>query len=56
MPFIHGSLRRAIRGEIPLPQIIGVPEAVIRQNLQTGLPMMEQMEERVIRAARRSLG
>lgn len=56
MPFIHGSLRRAIRGELPPPQIVGVPEAVIRQNLRAGLPMMEQMEERVIREARRWLG
>jgi hypothetical protein len=56
MPFIHGSLRRSIRGELPVPQIIGVPEAVIRQNLRAGLPMMEQMEQRVIREARRWLG
>jgi hypothetical protein len=55
MPFIHGSLRRAIRGEVPPPQIVGVPEAVIRQQLQAGLPMMEQMEQRVIGEARRWL-
>lgn len=53
MPFIHGSLRRAIRGELPPPQIVGVPEAVIRQQLHAGLPMMEQMEQRVIGEARR---
>jgi thiamine kinase-like enzyme len=52
MPFIHGSLRRALRGDAPLPQIIGVPEDVIRQNLRAGLPMMERMEQRVIDAAR----
>jgi hypothetical protein len=52
MPFIHGSLRRALRGDIPLPQIIGVPEEVIHRNLRTGLPMMERMEQRVIDAAR----
>jgi hypothetical protein len=55
MPFIHGSMRRAIRGEIPPPQIVGVPEAVIRRNLRAGLPMMEQMEQLVIREARRWL-
>jgi hypothetical protein len=55
MPFIHGSMRRAIRGEIPPPQIVGVPEAIIRQNLRAGLPMMEKMEELVIREARRWL-
>jgi hypothetical protein len=55
MPFIHGSMRRAIRGEIPPPQIVGVPEAVIRQNLRAGLPMMEQMEQLVISEARRWL-
>jgi thiamine kinase-like enzyme len=52
MPFIHGSMRRAMRGDAPLPQIIGVPEDVIRQNLRAGLPMMERMEQRVIDAAR----
>jgi hypothetical protein len=56
MPFIHGSMRRAMRGEIPPPQIVGVPEAVIRQNLRASLPMMEQMEQLVIREARRWLG
>jgi hypothetical protein len=56
MPFIHGSLRRAIRGELPPPQIVGVSEAVVRQNLRAGLPIMEQMEQRVIREARRWLG
>jgi hypothetical protein len=56
MPFIHGSLRRAIRGDLPPPSIIGVPEAVIRQNLRAGLPMMEQMEQLVVREARRWLG
>jgi hypothetical protein len=56
MPFIHGSLRRAIRGELPAPQIVGVSEATIRQNLRAGLPIMEQMEQRVIREARRWLG
>jgi hypothetical protein len=52
MPSIQGALRRAIRGEIPPPQIIGVPEQVIRQNLRAGLPMMERMEQRVIHQAR----
>ena len=56
MPFIHGSMRRAMRGEIAPPQIVGVPEAVIRRNLRAGLPMMEQMEQLVIREARRWLG
>jgi hypothetical protein len=56
MPFVHGSLRRAIRGELPVPQIVGVPEMVIRENLRAGLPTMEQMERRVIREARRWLG
>jgi hypothetical protein len=51
MPFIHGSLRRAIRGELPAPQIVGVPEAVVRERLRAGLPLMEQMEQRVIREA-----
>jgi hypothetical protein len=55
MPFIHGSLRRAIRGEIPTPQIVGVPDEVVRQNLRAGLPTMEQMEDLVIREARRWL-
>ena len=40
----------------PPPPIVGVPESVIRQNLSDGLPMMEQMEDRVIREARRWLG
>jgi hypothetical protein len=56
MPSMHGRLRRTIRGELPPPQIVGVPEAVIRQNLREGLPMMEQMEERVMREARSWLG
>jgi hypothetical protein len=55
MPFMHGRLRRSIRGEVPLPQIVGVPEAVIREQLRDGLPIMEQMEERVIREVRRWL-
>jgi hypothetical protein len=55
MPFIHGSMRRAIRGEIPPPQIVGVPEEVIRRTMRAGLPMMEQMEQLVIREARRRL-
>lgn len=49
MPFLHGSLRRSIRGEIPLPHILGIPEEVIRKNLRSSLPMMEQMEQRVVR-------
>jgi hypothetical protein len=56
MPFIHGSMRRAMRGDIPPPQIVGVPEAVIRQNLRAGLPMMEQMEQVIVREARTWLG
>jgi hypothetical protein len=56
MPFTHGRLRRAIRGELPPPQIVGVSEAVVRERLRAGLPMMEQMERRVIREARRWLG
>jgi hypothetical protein len=56
MPFIHGSLRRAMRGDIPPPPIVGVPEAIIRQNLRAGLPMMEQMEQLVVREARKWLG
>jgi hypothetical protein len=55
MPFIHGSMRRAIRGDIPPPPIVGVPETVIRQNLRAGLPMMEHMEQVVVREARRWL-
>ncbi len=53
MPFLHGSLRRAIRGELPLPQIVGVPEAIVRQNLESGLPLMQKMEERVLDEAHR---
>ena len=56
MPFIHGSMRRAMRGDIPPPQIVGVPEAVIRQNLRAGLPLMEQMEQVIVREARTWLG
>lgn len=56
MPFLHGSMRRAIRGELPPPQIVGVPEAVVRQILQAGLPTMARMEDRVIGEARRWLG
>jgi hypothetical protein len=56
MPYIHGSMRRAIRGDIPPPQIVGVPDAVIREKLRAGLPMMEQMEQLVVREARRWLG
>jgi hypothetical protein len=55
MPFLHGQLRRTMRGELPPPQIVGVSEEVIRRNLRDGLTMMEQMEERVIREARRWL-
>ena len=56
MPFVHGSLRRAMRGELPPPQIVGVPEAVVRQSLRASPPTMGRMEERVIREARRWLG
>lgn len=56
MPFMHGSLRRVMGGEIPPPPITGVPEAVVRQHLHASLPIMEQMEQRVIREARRWLG
>jgi hypothetical protein len=56
MPFLHGQLRRAMRGELPPPHILGVAEALVRQQLQSGLPMMERMEERVISEARRWLG
>jgi hypothetical protein len=55
MPVIHGSMRRALRGEISLPQIVGVPEAVVRQNLRAGLPIMERMEQRVINEAQKWL-
>jgi hypothetical protein len=51
MPFVHGRLRRTIRGELPPPQIVGVPEDILRQNLRAGLPLMERMEDRVICAA-----
>jgi hypothetical protein len=56
MPFVHGSLRRAMRGEIPPPQIVGTSEAITRQKLRAGLPLMERMEQRVMREARRWLG
>jgi hypothetical protein len=55
MPFMQGSLRRVIRGEIPPPQLTGIPPAVMRAHLQGSLPIMEQMEQRVIREARRWL-
>jgi thiamine kinase-like enzyme len=55
MPWIHGQLRRTIRGELPPPQLVGVPEAVLRQQLRAGLPIMEQMEGRVVCEARRWL-
>lgn len=55
MPFIQGSLRRVIRGEIPPPQLTGIPDEVMRAHLQNSLPIMEQMEQRVIREARRWL-
>jgi hypothetical protein len=56
MPFVHGSLRRAIRGDAPLPPIVGIPDEVIRQRLRDGLPIMEMMEERILRAAHTILG
>jgi hypothetical protein len=56
MPSIHGRMLRSIRGELPLPEIVGVPEEVVRKNLGAGLPMMKQMEKQVIREARRCLG
>jgi hypothetical protein len=56
MPVIHGALRRAIRGEVPPPAVLGVPEAVMRQILRDGLPTMELMEQRVIGEARMWLG
>lgn len=56
MPFLQGSLRRVIRGEIPPPQLTGIPAEVMRAHLQNSLPIMEQMEQRVIREARRWLG
>jgi hypothetical protein len=34
---------------------VGVPEEVVRQNLSAGLPMIEQMEQLVIREARKWL-
>jgi hypothetical protein len=55
MPFMQGSLRRVIRGEIPPPQLTGIPDEVMRAHLQGSLPIMEQMEQRVIREARRWL-
>jgi thiamine kinase-like enzyme len=55
-PWIHGRLRRTIRGELPPPQLVGIPEAVLRQQLRAGLPMMEQMEARIVHEAKRWLG
>jgi hypothetical protein len=55
MPFVHGSLRRAICGEVPLPKIVGVSDEVLRQNLRDGLTLMERMEEQVMREASRQL-
>ncbi len=49
MPYLHGSLRRSMRGEVPLPQILGIPDEVIRKNLRSSLPMMQQMEQRIVR-------
>jgi hypothetical protein len=56
MTFTHGRMLRGIRGEIPLPQIVGVSEELVRQNLRAGLPVMEQMVELVVREAQCWLG
>jgi hypothetical protein len=48
-------MRRRYGRDWPPPQIVGVPERIVRENLRAGLPRMQQMEERVMRAARRSL-
>jgi hypothetical protein len=55
MPFTHGRMLRAIRGELPLPEIVGVSEEVTRENMRAGLPVMQQMVELVLRETRRWL-
>jgi len=48
IPFTCGSFRRSIGGEKPLPEMIGVPEAVVRQKLEALLPVLEWMEQQLI--------
>lgn len=56
MPFTHGRMLRGIRGEVPLPQIVGVPEDIVREKLLTGLPVMQKMVELAAREVQRWLG
>jgi hypothetical protein len=55
MPRLHGRMRRAMHGEIPPPAIVGLSEASVRQVLRQGLPIMERMEQQIVREARRWL-
>jgi hypothetical protein len=55
MPFTHGRMLRSIRGDLPLPQIVGVSEELTRQNLRAGLPVMEKMVELATREVQRWL-
>lgn len=56
MPFVNGNLLRVIRGELPLPEMVGMPAEIIRANLGAGLPIMERMVELAINEAYKWLG
>ena len=56
LPAAHGRLLRAVRGELPSPPVVGVPEEVVRRSLRAGLAPIERAADLVIREARRWLG
>jgi len=52
IPMIAGNMIRAVRGDIPPPQLPGIPEEMVRQHLSAGLALVERMVEMVSREAR----
>jgi len=56
MPSTHGRMLRGIRGEVPLPQIVGVSEDIVREKLLSGLPVMQKMVELAAHEVQRWLG
>jgi hypothetical protein len=56
LPAVHGRFLRALRGELPPPQMPGVPAEAVRQGLRAALPPMARAADLVILEARRWLG
>ena len=54
-PPIAGNGVRVVRGDVPPPQVVGIPEEVMRRLLSTGLVLLERQIEFVTREARRWL-